>query len=243
MNILNRDLTTEKDGIPGYIAQPARGGRSPGILIVHHHYGLTGHLKSFACSLAEFGYVTVIPDLYELLGAPEPYSVHTGSEVQAKTTDGQFVQVIDQGWRHLLGRGDVDAARVGVAGFCMGGRIAIHFVAATPSVRAFVGYYPSVRDEPPSERRPRHPCEVAREIKCPSLIYYGAKDHVAPVRIQERLWKSFIDNGQRLEWHFFPHAGHGFALADGDCYDPNLASLVWPLTADFLARELQEPER
>ncbi len=242
MNIVNRDLTVEKDGIPGYVAHPVGGGRGPGILIVHHHFGLTGHLKSFACNLAQLGYVTVIPDLYKLLGAPEPFNVHTGSEVQAKTTDAKFVEVIDRGWRCLLGRGDVDPARVGVAGFCMGGRIGIHFVAATPAVRAFIGYYPSVRDEQPSERRPRHSCDVAREIKCPSLVYYGAKDRVAPVHIQERLWKGFIENGQRLEWHFFPHAGHGFALGDGDCYDPNLASLVWPLTSDFLARELRQTE-
>ncbi len=242
MNILNRDLTAQKDGIPGYIAHPVSDGSHPGLLIVHHHYGLTGHLKSFACSLGQLGYTTVIPDLYRLLAHPEPYHVGTGSEVQAKTTDAQFVQVIGQGWRYLLGRSDVEAARVGVIGFCMGGRIGIHFAAATPSVRAFVGYYPSVRDEQPSERRPRHPCDAAREFRCPSLIYYGARDNVASPKVQERLWKSLMESGQPLEWHFFPHAGHGFALADGEGYDPNLASLVWPLTADFLARELQRSE-
>lgn len=242
MDIVNRDLTVEKDGISGYIAQPARGGRGPGLLLVHHHYGVTGHLKSFACNLAQAGYAAIIPDLYGLLGQPKPYHAHTGSEVQAKTTDAQFVQVIDQGWRYLSGRSDVDPSLAGVVGFCMGGRIGIHFVAATPSVRAFIGYYPSVRDEQPSQRRPRHPCEAVRGFKCPSLIYYGGQDHVAPVHIQERLWKNLIENGQQLEWHFFPHAGHGFALADGDCYDPNLAGLVWPLTVNFLARTLQKTE-
>src|SRR2546425_1496805 len=238
MKIINRDLSAAKDGIPGYIAHPDRKEPGPGVLIVHHHFGVTGHMKSTVCNFAKLGYTTIVPDLYKLLGISD--GVH---EAQKKTTDGQFMEILNQSWRYLTNRNDVDGKRCAVVGYCMGGRIGIHFVAATPSVRAFVGYYPSVRDEPPSERRPRHPCEVAREIKCPSLIYYGAKDHVAPVRIQERLWKSFIDNGQRLEWHFFSHARHGFALADGDCYDPNLASLVWPLTADFLARELQEPER
>ena len=242
MNILNRDLTADKDGIPGYLAHPARGGRGSGLVIVHHHYGVTGHLKSFACNLAQAGYTTIIPDLYGLLGEPEPYHGHTGSEVQARTTDGEFVRVIDQGWRCLLARSDVDPSRAGVVGFCMGGRIAIHFVAATPSVRAFIGYYPSVRDEEPSQRRPRHPCEAARDFECPSLIYYGGQDHVAPIHIQQRLWTCLIENRQPLEWHFFPHAGHGFALADGDCYDPNLAGLVWPLTVNFLERTLENPE-
>ena len=94
----------------------------------------------------------------------------------------------------------------------------------------------------PDERRPRHPCDAARDFQCPSLIYYGAQDRVAPIHIQERLWKNLSANGRRLEWHFFPHAGHGFVLADGDCYDPNLAALVWPLTLDYLARELGDSD-
>lgn len=240
MPMIRRNLTTEEDGCPGYIAHPARQEEGPALLIIHHHYGITGQLKSFACNLAELGYSTFIPDLYDLLGQPKPYHEHTGSEVQARTTDGRFTEVTDQAWNYLSGRDDVDATRVGVIGLCMGGRLGIHFVAAKPAARAFVGYYPSVRDESPSEKRPEHPCDAARRVKCPTLIYYGAQDRVAPVHIQESLWRSLSKTGQRLEWHFFPHAGHGFALADGDSYDPNLARLTWPLTVDFLARELGE---
>ena len=232
MKIIARALLAGKDGIPGYIAHPERPDRGPALLIVHHQFGVTGHLKSVACNFAQLGYTTVIPDIYDLLGSSER------ANVQKTTTDGQFVQTIDQGWRYLLGREDVDRARVGVVGYCMGGRLAIHFVAATPDVRAFVGYYPSVRDEPPSDLRPRHPNDAAREVKCPSLILFGGQDHVTLVPVQERLWASFRQNGQPLEWHFFSHAGHGFALADGDGYDPRLAGLTWPLVADFLGREL-----
>ncbi|MBI4489363.1 MAG: dienelactone hydrolase family protein [Deltaproteobacteria bacterium] len=232
MKITTRELSAEKDDIPGFIAHPERAERGSGLLIVHHHYGVTGHLKSVACNFAQLGYTTIVPDLYLLLG----FSDH--NDIQKKTTDGQFVQVIDQGWRYLLRRNEVDRARVGVVGYCMGGRIGIHFVAATPAVRAFIGYYPSVREEPPSNLRPRHPNDAVREFKCPSLIFYGGQDRVAPVHVQERLWASFLQSGQPLEWHFFYHAGHGFALTDGDGYDPNLASLTWPLTVDFLAREL-----
>jgi carboxymethylenebutenolidase len=233
LKIITQELSAEKDGIPGFIAHSQRAERGPGLLIVHHHYGVTGHLKSVACNFAQLGYTTIVPDLYHLLG----FSDHT--DVQKKTTDGQFVQVIDRGWRYLLGRDGLDRARVGVLGYCMGGRIAIHFVAATPGVRAFIGYYPSVRDEPPSNLRPRHPNDAAREFQCPSLIFYGGRDRVAPVQVQDRLRGCFLANGQLLEWHFFSNAGHGFALADGDAFDPNLAKLTWPLTVDFLARELE----
>lgn len=98
--------------------------------------------------------------------------------------------------------------------------------------------YPSVRDEPPSTLRPRHPNDAVRDFKCASMILFGGKDHVASIPVQERLWSSLLADGQLLQWHFFPHAGHGFALGDGDCYDPRLAELCWALVSDFLGREL-----
>jgi carboxymethylenebutenolidase len=190
MKILCRDLNADKDGIPGYIAHPERKEPGPGILIIHHHYGVTGHLKSVTC------------------------------------------------WRYLTRRNDVAPKRCAVVGYCMGGRIGIHFVAATPGVRSFVGYYPSVRDEGPSQLRPRHPNDAVRDFKCPSLIFFGGNDHVASVAVQDRLKTSFHANGQSLDWHFFQHAGHGFALGDGDCYDPRLAGVAWTITSEFLEREL-----
>jgi carboxymethylenebutenolidase len=233
MKIINRDLSAEKDGIPGYIAYPERKEPGPGIMIVHHHYGVTGHMKATVCNYAKLGYTTIVPDLYKLLGVSD--GVH---EAQKNTTDGQFVEILNQSWRYLTARSDVDGKRCAVVGLCMGGRIGIHFVAATPSVRAFIGYYPSVRDEAPSKLRPRHPNDAVRDFKCPSLIFFGGKDHVASIPVQERLWSSFQANGQPLEWHFFPHAGHGFALGDGDCYDPQLAESAWSLASNFLKREL-----
>jgi dienelactone hydrolase len=53
---------------------------------------------------------------------------------------------------------------------------------------------------------------------------------------------SLQSNGQPLDWHFFHSAGHGFAMADGECYDPGLAESAWGLTANFLARELDNQQ-
>jgi carboxymethylenebutenolidase len=233
MNIINRDLSAEKDGIPGYIAHPDRKEPGPGVLIVHHHYGVTGNMKVNVCNFAKLGYTTIVPDLYKMLGAAD--GVH---EAQKTTPDEQFVEILNRAWSSLKDRSDVDAKRCAVVGYCMGGRIGIHFVAATPSVRGFVGYYPSVRDEGSSKLRPRHPDDAVKDFKCPSQIFFGAQDHVASIPVQQRLMASFQSNGQPLDWHFFHRAGHGFAMADGECYDPKLAELAWGLVEDFLAREL-----
>jgi dienelactone hydrolase len=86
------------------------------------------------------------------------------------------------------------------------------------------------------KRRPK--ADLSKLSKYPSLILFGGQDHVTLVPAQERLWASFRQNGQPLEWHYYSHAAHGFALADGDGYYPHLAGRVWPLVADFLGREL-----
>ncbi len=238
MKVIERPLTVEKDSIPGYLAHPERSGPGPALLLVHQNTGVTDYIKIEALKFAKLGYTTVAPNLYELLGHPDVTHIHTGRQIQAKTSDADFVRVINEGWRYLLSRPNVDRARAGVVGYCMGGRIGIHFVAATSAVRAFVGYYPTVRDEPITELRPRLPWEAAREIHCPSIVLYGADDKITTVPIQGRGWEAFQGNGQSLEWHFFPFGGHGFVDPGTAGYHPHAAELSWPLVVDFLAREL-----
>jgi carboxymethylenebutenolidase len=183
----------------------------------------------------------VIPNLYHMLGYPAEQHIDTGTEIQNKTPDPDFVRVIDRGWRYCLSRNDVDGSRVGVVGYCMGGRIGIHFVAATPAARAFVAYYPSVRDDQPSKIRPRHPYEAAREIKCPSMVLYGGQDRTSTFPIQQKLLESLHANGQPLESHYFHFGNHGFASTESDGYQPYLADLTWPLVTEFLGRALIGP--
>jgi carboxymethylenebutenolidase len=239
MRVATRALKKEQDGLPGYMAHPVRQERGPGLLIVHSS-GTTGYLRTEAYKFAKLGYCTVMPDLYNLLGFAELSGTLAGKEeVQEVRSDEEFVRAIDVGWRYLTSRPDVDPARVGVIGYCMGGRIAVHFVAATPAVKAFVAYYASIKGEPPSKLRPRHPCDAARDIKCPSSIIYGGRDHISTLPVQQKIMASFLANGQPLEWHLFPDANHGFASPEsGGGYQPEVAERVWPLVVDFLDREL-----
>ena len=239
--VITRSLKEDKDGIPGYIAFPEREEKGPGLLLIHQHSGLTGYLKTAAYRFAQLGYTTVILNLYHMLGYPAETHIDKGTEIQNKTPDPDFVRVIDQGWRYCLSRSDVDGARVGVIGYCMGGRIGIQFAAVTPAVRAFVAYYPSVREEEPTRIRPRHPYDAAHEIKCPSIVLYSEQDRTSTFPIQQKLLESLHANSQPLESHYFHFGNHGFASTESDGYQPYLADLVWPLVTEFLRRELIRP--
>ena len=174
------------------------------------------------------------------MGFPEETHIVTGAQIQAKTPDPEFTRVLTEGWRFLLKQPNVNKQRVAVCGYCMGGRIAIHFVASVPEeVRAFVGYYPTVRDEPASALRPIHPSAAAKKFRCPSINLYGADDVTTVLPVQEAMYQAFKENGQSLEWHFFPFGGHGYVDPGAPGYNPRTADLSWPLVVDFLERNLK----
>src|SRR3990172_1666870 len=172
MQIIERLLSSQSDGMAGYLVYPERSAAGPGLLLIHPKSGITDYIKIEARKFANLGYSTFAVNVFELLGYPAATHIETGSQIQAKTSDAEFTRVLTDGWRYLLSQPHVNTKRVAVCGYCMGGRIAIHFVAATPEVRAFVGYYPTVRDEPTTPMRPVPPSEATSNILFPSIILY-----------------------------------------------------------------------
>ena len=241
MTIVARMLTLEEDGIPGYLAQPAGPGRRPGVLMVHHAHGVTADYKIDAYRLAGLGFNVFAPSLFNMFGVLGTNHIGQGAELQAKHGDPEFLEHFANGgffeaWRYLIDRLGSDPDRTACIGHCMGGRLLIPFAADHPQVKAIVLYYPSVRDEPETSHRPRHAFNLARTLRCASLVFCAGKDYIATPAIQGPLWQSFIANGQLVEWHFFSEANHGFRHPDNAGFQPHYADLAWPLVTDFLQR-------
>ena len=241
MRIVSKVLQRDQDGISGFLAYPLTGTRSPAVLLLHHANGVTADFKSTVVQLAQAGYAALVPNLYHMLGEPGESHIGRGAELQQRLNDGEFLRVIGDAWRYLARRADVDPTRTAVLAHSMGGRLAIPFAADTPEVRALLLYYPSVRDEIETELRPRHAFDLAKQLRCPSMVVFGGLDHIASADTRRKLWDSFAASGQPFEWHFYSHGRHGFASPDSDGYQPELATMVWPLTLNFLHRALVEP--
>jgi carboxymethylenebutenolidase len=231
MRVVARKLTQEEDGIPGYVAHPEGAGHRPGVMMAHHAPGLTADYKIDAYGLAMLGFNVLVPNLFNMFGVPGTTHIGQGADLQAKHSDGEFLEKMGEAWHYLTHRLDSDPARMAAIGHCMGGRLLIPFAADHPQVRAVVLYYPSVRDEPETPHRPRHAFALAKTLQCASLVFCGGKDY-----IQGPLWQSFIASGQLVEWHFFSDANHGFRHPDNDGYQPHYADLAWPLVTSFLER-------
>lgn len=236
MTIVARMVTQEQDGIPGYMAHPDAPGARPGILMVHHAHGVTADYKIDAYRLATLGFNVLVPSLFNMFGVPGTTHIGQGADLQAKHSDPEFLDGIDEAWRYLTGPMQSDPARTAAIGHCMGGRLLIPFAADHPQLRAVVLYYPSIRDEPETPHRPRHAFKLARTLQCASLVFAAGQDYIATPAIQGPLWQSFIASGRLVEWHFFSDAKHGFRHPDGEGFQPYYAELAWPLVTAFLQR-------
>ncbi len=238
MRVVARKLTQEEDGIAGYGAHPDGAGQHPGVLLIHHAHGVTADYKIDAYALATLGFNVLVPSLFNMFGVPGTTHIGQGADLQAKHSDGEFLEKMGEAWHYLTGRLRSDPARTAAIGHCMGGRLLIPFAADNPQLRAIVLYYPSVRDEPETPHRPRHAFALAKTLRCASLVFCGGKDYIATPAIQGPLWQSFLASGQLVEWHFFSDANHGFRHPDNDGYQPHYADLAWPLVTDFLQRRV-----
>ena len=236
MTIVARMLTEEQDGIGGYMAHPDGPGQRPGILMAHHAHGVTADYKIDAYRVAALGFNVLAPSLFNMFGIPGTTHIGQGADLQAKHSDGDFLEKMGDAWRYLTGPMRSDPARTAAIGHCMGGRLLIPFAADHREVRAIVLYYPSIRDEPETAHRPRHAFTLAKTLTCASLVFCGGKDYIATPAIQGPLWQSFIANGHLVEWHFFSDANHGFRHPDNAGFQPHYADLAWPLVTSFLQR-------
>ena len=208
--ITARMLAQDQDGIGGYMACPDGAGPRPGILID-------------AYRLAQLGFNVLAPSLFNMFGIPGTTHIGQGADLQAKHSDGEFLDKLAEAWRYLTGPMQSDPARTAAIGHCMGGRLLIPFAADNPQMRA-------------TSHRPRHAFKLARTLQCASLVFAGGKDYIATPAIQGPLWQSFVANGRLVEWHFFSDANHGFRHPDNDGFQPYYGDLAWPLVTSFLQR-------
>ena len=177
------------------LALPAGAGRRPAVIVIHEIFGLNDDIRRISGRFADLGYVALAPDLYDTDGARLLCIARTMLTLRRK--DGAAFADLEAARRWLATRDDVDAARTGVVGFCMGGGFALLYAVRAPLGAAGV-FYGEVPASP----------EELRGV-CPVVAGYGARDRL------------FVRNAQRLEEHLtalgvahdvrvYPDVGHSY---------------------------------
>lgn len=201
-----------KDGeIPAYRACPKSGDAFPVILVVQEIFGVHEHIKDICRRLAKLGYLAVAPELYARQGDASKMTDFQEiiSKVVSKVPDSQVMSDLDAtaAWAKKSGKGNT--ARLGITGFCWGGRIVWLYAAHNPDLKAGVAWYGRLVGKP-DDLHPKHPVDVAASLKAPVLGLYGGADTGIPRESVEQMQKALKDAKQPSEIILYPDTPHGF---------------------------------
>jgi carboxymethylenebutenolidase len=204
------EIPAPDGAIGGYRAMPAKGGPFPVVLVVMEVFGLHEHIKDVCRRLAKIGYMGVAPDLYARQGdLLHQTDVKQIMKIVSAKPDSQLMSDLDAtaAWAKASGKGDI--ARLGITGFCNGGRTVWLYAAHNPALKAAVAWYGPLGGQP-SANRPKSVLEMVGAVKAPVLGLYGGADQGIPMEQIDKLKAEIKADNKPCEIVVYPDAGHAF---------------------------------
>jgi carboxymethylenebutenolidase len=197
--------------IPAYRAMPASGSNFPVILVVQEIFGVHEHIQDICRRLAKLGCMAIAPELYVRQGnvANMTDIKEIFGTVVSKVPDAQVMSDLDATVRWAKASGHGNTARLGITGFCWGGRIVWLYSAHNPEVKAAVAWYGKLVGTP-TELQPRNPIDIASTLKVPVLGLYGGADQGIPVDTVEQMRAALRAAGNPSQIVVYPDTPHAF---------------------------------
>ena len=214
--------------IPAYRAMPQTSGTFPVILIVQEIFGVHEHIRDVCRRLAKQGYMAIAPELYVRQGnVAEMTDVQEIiSKVVSKVPDAQVMSDLDATVAYAEASGKGDTSKLGITGFCWGGRITWLYTAHSSQVLAGVAWYGKLVGDS-SANTPRHPVDIAADLKAPVLGLYGEADQGIPLETIDRMRAACKAAGRQCEIVVYPDTPHAFNADYRPSYRAAAASDGW----------------
>jgi len=213
---------------------PQSAAAAPALVVIMHAPGVDTFIHAMVERLARAGYAAAAPDLYHRQtggGAP--------LERMKRLRDVDVIADVDATVDYLRAQPEIDPERIGIMGFCMGGRVAYLMAAANEHLRAAVVYYGGNIMVPWGEGVAA-PYARTAEIGCPVLFHFGDEDNNPSPADRVKLDAELTRHGKAHEFHTYPNAGHAFMnFANPERYREAAAEASWPRTLAFLERHLR----
>jgi carboxymethylenebutenolidase len=193
-----------------YRAAPLDAKNAPVILVVSEIFGVHEHIADVCRRLAKQGYQAIAPELFARYGNARGFATvpELIANVVSKADDAVVMSDLDAcvSWAAKHGG---DTSRLGITGFCWGGRISWLYAAHNQKLKAAVAWYGKL-DGIPNPLQPTYPIDVVTKIKAPVLGLYGATDQGIPLSDVEAMQQALTNQGSKSTIHVYPGVGHAF---------------------------------
>ena len=209
LTVTETQIPTGDGALPAYMARPDGAGPFPIILVIEEVFGVHEYIKDVCRRFAKQGFMAVAAEYYARVGdLSQAMSSAQTSAIVSKAPDEQMMADMDAvaDWAaHNHGDGN----RLGINGFCRGGRQVWLYAAYSNRLKAAVSWY-GVLDGPTSPILPKTALEVIPEVKCPVLGLYGSEDAANPMNLIEEAEKEAKEAKEPVQFVVYPNAPHGF---------------------------------
>jgi len=219
-----------------YRALPQGASKPAVILVVSEAFGVHEYIQDVCRRLAKLGYCAIAPELFARQGDPRQYSSipELMANVVNKTPDAEVMSDLDACVAWAAGKG-ADTSRLGINGFCWGGRITWLYAAHNPQLKAAVAWYGRVVGTA-SAITPKHPMDLVAQMKAPVLGLYGGQDAGIPVETVEAMEKAMKAAGKTAEFHIYDNAPHAFHADYRPSYRKEAAEDGWRRMQEWFAK-------
>jgi carboxymethylenebutenolidase len=213
--------------IPAYRAMPAAGGPFPTILVVHEIFGVHEHIKDICRRLAKRGYFAVAPYLYAREGdVAGKTDIKEVLPIVRKVPESQVASDLDATALWAKRTGKADTSKLGITGFCWGGRQVWLYAAHNPNLKAAVAWYGPLQF-PKSDNTPINPADVVAQMNAPVLGLYGGADASITAAQVDAMRAAIKAAGKSSEIIVYPDTPHAFNADYRPSYRPKEARDGW----------------
>ncbi|PKH19575.1 carboxymethylenebutenolidase [Enterobacterales bacterium CwR94] len=221
-------IASQGENMPAFFAKPKHHEKDlPVVLVVQEIFGVHEHIEDICRRLACEGYLAVAPELYFRQGDPGEYQdIPTLlKELVNKVPDQQVLSDLDHVVNWALKHGG-DKNKIGITGFCWGGRITWLFAAHNPQVKAGIAWYGKLVGERTMAQQ-KHPVDEVDNLSAPVLGLYGALDEGITLDSVESMRQAIRAANNASEIVVYPEAGHAFNADYRPSYHEESAKDGW----------------
>tara|TARA_B100000809_G_scaffold261038_1_gene309122 strand:+ start:211 stop:891 length:681 start_codon:yes stop_codon:yes gene_type:complete len=212
----------------GYLTQPEGEGSHPAVVVIQEIWGVNSHIQSVVDRLPSLGYVGLAPAMFHREG-PMTTGLHeemdTAIARMRNSTDADILADVNAAMAYLKAQSFVVGDKIGIVGFCYGGRVSYLAACNVSDLAASVVFYGggigNALGDGPS------PLEQTANIGCPMLGLFGVEDANPTPDDVAKMDSKLTTHGKAHEFHSYDGAGHGFHCETRASYRPEAAADAW----------------